>query len=48
MYVFVGTSDYLPSANKWLLYIDCIILATLYESNIHWGNKQFRTDIVHM
>ena len=21
MYVFVGTSDYLPSADKWLLYI---------------------------
>ena len=32
MYVFVGTSDYLPSADKWLLYIYCIILAnTLRE-----------------
>ena len=27
MYVFVGTSDHLPSADKWLLYIYCIILA---------------------
>ena len=27
MYVFVATSDYLPSADKWLLYIYCIILA---------------------
>ena len=27
MYVFVGTSDYLPSADKWLLCIYCIILA---------------------
>ena len=24
MYAFVGTSDYLPSAYKWLLYIYCI------------------------
>ena len=24
MFVFVGTSDYLPSADKWLLYIYCI------------------------
>ena len=32
MYGFVGTSDYLPSADKWLLYIYCIILAnTLQE-----------------
>ena len=34
MYVFVGTSDYLPSADKWLLYMYCIILVTLYESDI--------------
>ena len=27
MYVFVGTSDYIPFADKWLLYIYCIILA---------------------
>ena len=32
MYVFVGTSDYLPSTDKWLLYIYSIILAnTLRE-----------------
>ena len=32
MYVFIGNSDYLPSADKWLLYIYCIILAnTLRE-----------------
>ena len=32
MYVFVGTSDYLPSADKRLLFIYCIILAnTLRE-----------------
>ena len=32
MYVFIGTIDYLPSADKWLLYINCIILAdTLRE-----------------
>ena len=32
MFVFVGTSGYLPSADKWLLYIYCIILAnTLQE-----------------
>ena len=32
MYAFVSTSDYLPSADKWLMYIYCIILAnTLRE-----------------
>ena len=27
MFVFVGTSDYLPSADKWLLYIYCIFFS---------------------
>ena len=33
MYVFVGTSDYLPSADKWLLYI------------LHYFNKLFKRAI---
>ena len=32
MYVFAGTSDYLPSADKWLSYIYCIL---------HYFSKHF-------
>ena len=47
MYVFVGTSDYLPSTDKWLLYMYCIILANTLRERYSL-RKQFSTDIVHM
>ena len=38
MYVFIGTSDYLPSADKWLLYIH---LSKLIHE--HFSNSYFLT-----
>ena len=47
VFVFAGDCEYLPSAEKWLLHLYCILFANTLLERYVLRYKQFSTDIMH-